>query len=276
MRLLLSFLTIVFILGVPKAAHAQDKIALAPNFHYNISTVRLDNAAPGDFTIRLTSAISVSGCYETTKPKIEMLNAGTIIFVTIEEGEIKLPESRQYGHHECSKSAAQPAIDLTFNKAQLMSSGTQKIDIKNKSVGKLFDVKLDISDNKATLHTKLEALGGALAETKDAQKVMHHWFYPDNTYIIEFDHIEYTDDLPAKISTLAQSKNLTPLNEVLDGFKQPVANKGQVFVVGNGETFTEGNILGQITQAEDRLGINGPEMAEREHNVFIRKPGLYD
>ena len=271
----LKTLTIALLIGL--FANVSDAISVMPNYYYDLSITRAPTSADGDFTIRLTSPSSVTGCMEVTAPTIKTIDAGAVLYMTLEEGTVSATQGKRYGQHDCNLNAGPSYAEVTLNKNKIEKNGTYKIDIKSKSAGRLFDIKLSTDANSVTLDSTLKMPTSNPNHT--THQIMQHWFLPDDTIIVSSQNMKRNKDIKNKVKDLAQSRGLKPLGSILNGFNNPV---DKLYYVDTqkalNETLKDGNAvpIGEITTADDFRGTNGAYKAQKKQTVFAKRPSIYE
>lgn len=274
MRIFNILIVTVFISIFGGIAHASN---IMPNYYYDIRITRAPTHADGDFTIRLTSPSMVTGCVEISAPTIDIIDAGAVLYMTLEEGSVGTKEKKRYGQFDCDKSAAPSYAEITLNKNTLKENGTYKIDIKSKEAGRLFDIKVETDENSVTLHTELKT--PVTPPNVEKKKILKHWFYPDNTIIVFAHGMDRDPDIRRKAANIAASRGLTPLDTFLDGFSSPTK---QLFFVDSknvlNETLGMDNTvtIGNITASETYMGAGGAYQKEKQQAVFAKRPSIHD
>ncbi|NCT40374.1 MAG: hypothetical protein GW778_01765 [Alphaproteobacteria bacterium] len=280
---LLTVLALTFCASLPFAAlnRAQaEGVKMMPNYYYDINVVRptdTANAKDGDFSIRLTSPGAMTGCYKINPANIEIVDAGAVIFVKLEEGDVELEKTTNYGQFGCEMTSGSQYIDIPFNKDKLAQNNTDKITISSKTIGKLFDIKVETSEHKVTLETELKT-GVRLPDSKK-KKIIDHWFYPDNTIIVFANNMDKNPDILKQVKVVAGNRGLTPMNIELKGF-EPSDEK--LFFIDTKNIFSDAFdekstiSIGHVTTSEEYHGANGPYIKKSKQAVFARKPNSKD
>ena len=150
----LKTLTIALLLGL--FANISDAVSVMPNYYYDLTVTRAPTHADGDFTIRLTSPSSVTGCMEVKAPTISVIDAGAVLYMTLEEGAVETTQGKRYSQHDCTLNAGPSYAEITLNKNKLQQNGTYKIDLKSKIAGRLFDVQISTDTDSVTLDSTLK------------------------------------------------------------------------------------------------------------------------
>ena len=248
-----------------------------PNYYYDISLTRAPTHADGDFTIRLTSPAAVTGCMEVEAPTIDVIDAEAVLYMTLEEGSVTAKQKKRYGQFDCDMMSGPSYAEITLNKNTIAENGTYKIDIKSKESGRLFDITVETDDNSVTLHTELKTL--IPGPNYPAKQILKHWFYPENTIIVQAYGMDKDPDIKRKASVVAASRGLTPLDTFLDGFENP--DKKLYFVDSKdilGDTLNMNNTItiGNITTSETYMGAGGAYQKEKKQAVFAKRPSIHD
>lgn len=271
----LKTLTIVLFIGM--FANISNAISVMPNYYYDLTVTRAATHADGDFTIRLTSPSSVTGCMEVTAPTISVIDAGAVLYMTLEEGSVTTTQGKRYGQYDCKVSAGPSYAEITLNKNKLKQNGTYKIDIKSKIAGRLFDVQISTDTNSVTLDSTLKMPTQNPSHTK--HQIIQHWFLPDDTIIVSSQNMKRNTGIKSKVETLAESRGLKPLSSILSGFNNP-ANK--LYFVDTQKALNEnlegGNTItiGDITMSEDFRGSNGTYQTQKKQAVFAKRPSIHE
>lgn len=271
---ILNILIALLIISISPLAHASN---LMPNHYYAISTVKAPGDADGDFLIRLTSPASMTGCLNIEKPEISIIDAGAVLYMTIEEGNVQMKEKKRYGQFDCDLKAGPSYAEIELNKYELEEKGTYKIDIKSKQSGRVFDIEVKTGDNFVELDTKLETTYAP--PSVEREKVLKHWFYPDNTVIVFTHGMKQDEELARKAGNIAASKGLTPLDTILEGFENP---EGKLYFVdtkdvlkdqlGKNNTIT----IGGIPKKENYYTASGSSQRETTQPVMTRRPSIHE
>ena len=279
MRLLAVFIFALTVLQLAPAGNqaSAQGVALMPNYYYDISVIRPETPDDGDFTIRLTSPAAMTGCFKANAANVEMIDAGAVVFVKLEEGDIEIDRKTTYDQFGCDMSSGAQYTDLTFNKNTLEQNGTNKIAISSKSIGKLFDIDVVTYDNKIILDSELKT--GVRLPQHEKEKTITHWFYPVNTVLVFANSLNKNPEMKKQINAVAASRGLTPLDMMLDGFKSP--DKYLYFVDTKnvlGDTLNNKDtiVIGNITTSETYQGANGPYQKRAKQAVFVRRPTIKD
>ncbi|MFK7838811.1 MAG: hypothetical protein AB8B83_00635 [Bdellovibrionales bacterium] len=265
-----------FNLSQTSVSNAQ-KVNIMPNYLYELETIRPENDENGDFTIRLLSPGSVTGCYKINPAEIEIVDAGAAIYVKIEEGSIELQTEATYDQFGCQITSGQQFIDINFNKNDLADNKTGKIIITSKSIGKLFDIEVETDDHSVTLHSELKT--GVRAPSDVIKRSIRHWFFPENTIILSANGMTTDPETAKKVKDLAEEQELKPMKTMFDDFKSP---KDGLFYIDSENKFSEDlkeNLtvpVGSISFDEQYFGANGPYTKSKKIGVFARKVGIND
>ena len=255
-----------------KTVHAQG-LKMMPNYYYEIDILRPVNGSPGDFIIRLDSPAAMTGCFSTNPADIEMIDAGAVMFVKLEEGDIEINKPTNYNQFGCEMNSGTQHIDLKLNKNDLEQSGTNKIAISNKNVGKLFDIELDIQDNKIIFDSELKS--GARVSREKAEQTFTHWFYPVNTILVFANGMQKDPEIRKQAKIAAASRGFTELDIMLKGFESP---DDYLYFVDTknilGDTLDDRTpiVIGTITTSETYQGADGPYEKRSKQSVFARRP----
>ena len=253
---------------------------LMPNYFYKIDVVRTDTAKNEDFKIRLTSPSAVTGCYEAKPATYEIVDAGAVLYVKLEESNLALNTKPSYGHFECSLNTGSAYTDIAFNTNQLTQNNTYKIEIKSDTVGKLFDVKVEPGDDKLTLHTELKT--PVRLPASEMKKTHNFWYYPDNSVVLSTPGLGTNTDEMEKLKAFALGRGLTPMHETLDGFPAPLSNDKELFYVDHKKLFQDNlksdkpTIVGSISTTEQAFGPQGAYDKPKKVSVFARAIGVND
>jgi len=217
---------------MPSNAIAQDGgVSLMPNYIYDISVQRTPQIEEEIFSIRLSSAASVSGCFKSKPADIEKIDAGAVIYVELKEGNIHLDKKPSYGQFECEMQSGGAHTDIPFDGDMLVKNGVNKIEIKNEDIGKLFDIEIESNNDKLILKSELKT--GVRIPEEDKKKEMHYWFYPENTLVLYTPNLAREPDSLKQLQSFAISRGLTPMHEILESFPMPEAGAKQLYFVRN-------------------------------------------
>jgi len=203
-----------------------------------------------------------------------------VIYVKLEEGEINMNKKPSYGHFECQMTSGAAYTDIPFNKNDLIDNGVNKIEIKSKNAGKLFDIKIIPSDSKITLETELKTPVRVTEDEK--KKKLHYWFYPKNTVVLSVHGMQRDPDSMAKLKTFALGRGLIPLHDTLDGFPMPKPDAKELFYIDNANLLKNVQdsekpiVIGNISKTEQFEGPQGAYEKAKQVSVFARALSIND
>ena len=272
MRIVFGFL-LALIVAFPTPSKAQQ--ALMSNFYYEIAVVRAPAYADGDFTIRLTSPSSVTGCLSIEKPEIEIVDAGAVLYMTLKGGTVELNRDKRYGQYGCDKNMGPNYAEVTLNKNKLEENGTYKIDLKGEEAGRIYDIKIETDENSVTLTAQMSVNGTNINE----EKIIQHWFLPDNTIILSSNNMTRNAEIKDKVKQVAEKRGFTPLEEIYESFKGP-DDKLYYVDTKNSLKDTLGDttpaIMGNIGMPEMHQGSKGAFTRKKVQAVYAKRPSIFE
>ncbi len=276
--LITCMLCMLFVTLAPlKSANAN----IIRNYFYDISFVRNIEGKDGDFSIRLSSPESMTGCYAVEPVTYEVMDVGNLLYVKLQQGaEIYMQGKPSYGHGECKINSGNFHMDIPFNASTLIEKSTKKIHIQVVNVGTIFEIDIQPDDSKLTLHSKFKASINIPDFQKETQ--YHYWYYPENTVILKTHELDKDVKNIEKLKTFAQSRGLTPMHEALDGFPVPGSDNTALFYVDDKNTLKDiidekrPVVIGNISQAEEYIGAQGPYERQIKASIFARTLRMHD
>lgn len=278
----MRFLTFITILStLPPLATQSHAQSVMPNNYYDLSVVRGDNYEDGDFNIRLTSPTSVSGCVKIEPPRIETIDAGPVLYMTLKEGAVRAQEERRFTQSGgCTMNSGPSFVDIPLNKNTIEENGIKRIDLKSNAAGKLFDIALSTSENKVRIDSQLKA--PVTDDRIEKHKIIDHWFYPKNTLVIFTPDMEKSSEKQEQLKEFAMGLGMMPLGSIIPDYTPAQMDVKQLFFVdvkdNLGEDLGPKNTItiGTIKDFETYQGPTGEYQKATNQTVFARRVGKYD
>lgn len=247
-----------------------------------ISFVRKDDLAPGQFALRVAFPVATSGCSQFDNPSYETTTQPPLMTVTIEPPELVNDSKARYAHYECDTGMKTPITDIYFSKEHILSGGITTIALQDEMYKLRKDFTLDMNESfvefiPASDHARLQSVFKPQDLTYKIN-ALKHWFYPDNTVVLYVPMAEDGSDLHQEINRFARSKAMVPLEDELAGFKKPITKPNHFYFVANRDLdiAENGHKLGTIKATKTEYGLMEDETVETQLDVFARKPGLYE
>lgn len=247
-----------------------------------ISFVRKEDLAPGQFALRVAFPVATSGCSQFNNPYYQTTTQPPLMTVNIEPPVLVNKSRARYAHYECDTSMRTPYADIYFSKEHILSNGITTIALQDDMYKLRKDFILNMNESfvefvPASDHDRLLNVFRPqnLTYKIDAMK---HWFYPDNTVVLYVPMAENDSDLHQEIHSFARSKALVPLEDKLAGFRKPITKPNHFYFVANRDMdiAKNGYKLGTIKTTKTEYGLIENETVETQLDVFARKPGLYE
>ena len=258
-------------------------ISLLPNYYYEVDTVRKPGASPDDINFSITSPGSITGCLNTGDPTISTAKSANILRIEIIDGFIDVDNNTvRYAQYECKPGTASSQMSLTLSKNQLREDGINRLTFISGQVGPFYDIMIDIQDTHITITPQsLDLSRFGVSTPQPTSGPTKYWNYPDNTIALFSSSADLNDEEAMKSArALARKNGLTPLDEIISGFRPNIEHSNKLFAVDTEGRFNdklkEQNdvfALGTIEQAELYFGPQGAYNKPVEQTIFARRPG---
>lgn len=260
--------TIALLIGM--FANISNAVSVMPNYYYDLTVTRAPTHADGDFTIRLTSPSSVSGCMEVTAPTIDVVDEGAVLYMTLEEGYISTTQGKRYDQYDCKVNAGPSYAEITLNKNKLAQNGAYKIDLKSKAAGRLFEIKISTDEHSVTLDSTLKMPTQNPSHTK--RQTIHHWFLPDNAVIISSQGMKKNAGIKEKVETLAKNRGLKPLTSIIPNFHNPA---DKLYFIDSQKALNE-NLGADNTITIGNITFSDKYKVQKKQAVFAKRPSIHE
>lgn len=263
-------------------AEKSEGTSLVPNFIYNARFIRKPNADPDDLNLRISSPSSAFGCLTIENPRIKPTQIGSTLRLKLTDGYISVDnETIRYFHYECKSIPGQSEMHLTLSKEQLIKDGINKLVLVSEEIGPLNDMLLDFKDNSVTITSKMHDLTQFGVPITGQTDIFTYWVYPENTMALFSSSLDLRDkEIRRNVKALARRKGLTPLDEVITGFKPHHDNADKLYVVDIPGRFKDkvakpGDVfsLGKIETKTPYFGADGAYDKATLKTILAKKPG---
>ncbi len=270
------------ILSAPVSTPKSYAQNLLPNYIFDISAVRSAHS-DNEFAIRLASQTTMTGCYDVTEPTIKKVDAGAVVYVTLDGGDITPAKKPSYGLSSCTMQSGAPFTDIPFDAETLRENSTYKIEIKSKAAGKLYDIQLKHGAEKLTLETELKTPVNIPRHEKE--KTLYLWDYPQKTVVLSANGIDKNMNRLKELKSFASSNGLIPLHEILESFPQPRPNSKELFYVDTKDMLQDALqnaslgksiSIGFIEDSTNQTIPNNPFEQDSRINIFARQLTIHD
>ena len=265
---------------------SESGASLLPNYFYHVGFVRKPGSTADDLNMVIASPGSITGCLEMDNPTVKTVKVGTAMRLEITDGFIDVDRNTvRYFHYECKPGTSTSHMNITLSKEQLREDGIEKLTIVSEEIGAFNDITLDIQDTHVTITSEVRDLsqfGLPIPPTPGSE--ITYWNFPENTISLFSSDADLHDDEAMKAArALARKQGLTPLDEIISGFKPNHMYDDKLYVVDVEGRFNE-NLkeqndvfaLGTIQQPELYFGPQGAYNKPVEKTVYARRPGLYE
>ncbi len=256
--------------------------SLLPNFIHFIGILRKPGADPDTLNFMVLTPGMVNGCLNIEQATVETRISGSSLYLDIVDGSI-FPDNEtvHYFHYECKPSTNKMQIDIALSKKKLMKDGIKKLVFK-RDVGTFNDIFINVKENSVSLASSMRDFSSPDLPMKGEEST--YWIHPENTLVLFSSDADLRDEETMKqVRALARKKGLTPLDEILPGYKPHYQNAHKLYAVDVEGHFTEklpppngAFSFGAIEATELYFGADGPYDKPITKEVFARKPGLYE
>lgn len=243
--------------------------------------IRTPGNREGDFALRLVAGKTVTGCLKKENQSLSITKDNGTMTIKMTGGQISTDQKNvQYSQYQCDVKKGVSATDIPLNREELIAEEIKIITVQSENTSSLFRLKLDITPERI-IFTEDKGLG-AVKRPSAADTIFEQtfWFFPPGTKILHSNAKDTAGTRDAMIRTLARSKGLTPLEELLPDFTAPASAHGKIYVVDEKGLFkndtNEPVLLGEIEQTEPFFGPEGPYERLIKKQVTLENPGLYD
>lgn len=263
-------------------AEDEDGVNLLPNYHYLIALMHPEKSGSKDFTMRILSPGAITGCLKMTPPQVVIENiAPPHMFLKLEESSVGIDKETK----PCKTDNQYAYADLALNGDDLAQKGIKKIVMKSKTVGRFSDIDLDIDERRIVATVTIPDLRGLGLPFSGSTDTETYWFYPENTVVLHAPAVNEDESgaLKEKITRMARTRGLIPMEEALKDFERPRHILNQFYFVDPAETISrtlgpdgEQTLIGNIEVPEIFYGPQGPYERPTSRAVFARLPGTFD
>lgn len=241
--------------------------------------IRLSGMPSDHFALRLVASKAVTGCLKKEDQNVKIEKNNGVMKVILGGGEISTDRSSvSYSQYECDLRTGTSIIDIPITRSDLLAADIKTLMVQNESSFTIVKLELDIQDDKITFS---EDVGLSKPKKKSANAPLvferTFWLYPEGTKVLHTNAKNKSEDVMSMMRTLARSKGLTPLEEIMPGFSAPNPASGKIYVVDTQGQFKDAApLLGEIDIPEPFFGPQGQYERLTKKQVFMQDPGLYE
>ncbi|MBX2834262.1 MAG: hypothetical protein KTR28_04735 [Micavibrio sp.] len=255
--------------------------------------VRVPGADPDDLVLRMSLPNTVSGCYETSKPRVEIKYTGKNVRVEFTPVRINMQdEKREYSLHECDVQSAAPHMDIVLDRRQLIENESKNLAIMTQGRKSGAIIKINATEERVVTVTPIMNMIAAGQDPTNGNNIDIFWTYPENTVILYNEDLELNEENITKLANFAMRRGLVPITDYLPDFRIEANNrfdrfykkgKHKMYFVDKTGAYTSDlatvddvESIGKIQTEETHIGADGPYEKTVEIPVFMKRPGLYE
>ncbi len=234
----------------------------------------------GHFILHMSVGKSFVSCTKILNPKYSVKFENEIMFVDIEKFAIDERDMPRYPHYECNTAPKEPMARVNLSKDQLKEHNVKQVKFRTDKTTVKYNVKMTddyiqlIPDSRVPPdRNRFRPL-----DVDGVTNPLKFWFYPEGTVILSADGASKDITIESKLTELAQSKGLTPLDEVIPDHAHYRKKPDRFYFVDKEKRYTssEDGLFDYIQTDAMKYGLEADEPIKKNLAVFIRKPGRYD
>lgn len=248
----------------------DNPISLIPRDGYEVDMYNNPNISETDFTLRLSSPTSVSGCTHMTKSELEEERINDKIKLKIKDSEIALDDDLRYATNDCDIKHNRSFFEVKLNRDKLIKNGVKKIALESKRYGEFTTSEIDVNEHRIELSVK----------SAHRHSLVTFWFFPKNAVILHTSHAKLGMDVKEQIREFGIERGLVPLDEEMQGFELPHTALNYVFFKDPKRVYVrhlnevgENIDAGMITSSRTVYTASGPTDEPYKLNLMATLPG---
>ncbi|MFP4387272.1 MAG: hypothetical protein ACLFP8_04480 [Alphaproteobacteria bacterium] len=262
-------------------------VDILANFIYAVTFLHNPSVSESDFLMRISHIGDVAGCIHlqgktypgahgkrVAKPGSKISSAdieyvGHNLFIELTMPTIAMSDGQpRYTNYDCEVSHATSYVDIPLNRDELIEKNIKKLMFKTTRMD-LGQYEIDINKDRLIF----KGIGG-----QTLGKVWQTlWFFPRNTVKL-YAPGATSRDVTRQIYNFGKKHALTPMNEVLDGYRLPLEIKNHLYFIDTQEIYTKGlstktkeDNIKKVGNIKDYKSYDGPE----GRKTFITPLPLY-
>lgn len=194
----------------------EDFIAgIVPRNAYQIELTQPPEAAEGEFFIRLSVPMNVTGCAKMTKSESEKVVSTRSLRINVIDPQLKSrgKDVVRYGNYECRPQTNDVSINIPVNRDELLANKIERITIQSDKYGPVANFKIEVTQQTFDILTE--------NEQGDVSRKQRIWFMPKDTVVLFAPHVKLGKDVSEMLLETGFSNGLVPLEDVIEGFTMP-------------------------------------------------------
>ncbi len=208
-----------------QTAHVEvkdDSRSLFPRYSYGVEFFNNPNISESDFTMRLSSFGSVSGCAHMTDASVKQEQLNDKIKLKVKDSKVKLNDDPRYANHDCDIKHLESYFDVKLNRDKLIKNGIKKIALENEKYGEYTTSEIDVNEDRIEFKVPTSDLGFHL---------ITFYFFPKNSVILHAPHAKLGLDVKDVIREYGEARGLKPIEDRFEKFMMPHAANNYVFFI---------------------------------------------